>query len=548
MLKGLGPRPPAATLLGAQAVAHGLLCILTIVPAAGLFLSSYGAARLPYVYIAVALVGMGSAPLVARSLSRRPIVAVARPILLGIAFLHLGCWVVIERWHAAWPAVIVQLLLPMTLQIGFVFLGSQAGRLLTVREMKAWFSLIATGFSVALLFGGIVAPLLVDLLGRTHHLLVLTAMSAGLMLWLISITYRRYPDQLAMTPIDPQRSFPDAPTPDGAPVRQLIVLIFAYQIFSSLGTQFGEFFLFDRAAARYASSEELARFAAHYNVGLNLVEILVLGVVAGPLLARFGLRFGLFANPSVLLVGFVAAAVVAPIAGVGSFAMLLAATAARTGDITLTNSTTRTATNTAYQALPYAVRPSVQARTEGVAVPAAIGLSGVILLAIDQFGGAVEALIAVSIVTCVGWLLATTLLYSRYRGQLHENLAHRVLTPRMVPLGDAGTDALIELVLHDAVVDQGDATRLPTSHFSGSDPRTLSRQIRSTPDDLRLVDALVDVVRHGPRQVRALTLRRLSGLLEKGDPRRGELAACALEAAVLMRFPVRPLLAQRAPS
>ena len=53
---------------------------------------------------------------------------------------------------------------------------------------------------------------------------------------------------------------------------------------------------------------------------------------------------------------------------------------------------------------------------------------------------------------------------------------------------------------------------------------------------------------HGPRQVRALTLRRLSGLLEKGDPRRGELAACALEAAVLMRFPVRPLLAQRAPS
>ncbi len=520
MMERLGPRPKAVTLLGAQALAHGVLTILTIVPAAGLFLSSYGAKRLPYVYIAVAFVGTATAPLLARALGRWSIATVARPIFLTFAAIHLLCWVAIERWGARWPAIVVQMLLPITLQLGFVFLGSQAGQLLTMREMKAWFSIVAAGFSVALLAGGLIAPMLVDVLGATHHLLLLTATSAVMLATLTTITHRRYRDRLSISHADQHSVERDPPKSAGAPVRRLIGLIFAYQVLSSLGTQFGEFFLFDRAAARYATSEQLARFASHYNVALNVVELVFLSLVAGPLLRRFGLRFGLSANPVVLLAGFAAAAIVGPVAGVGSFAMLLAAAASRTGDITLTNSTTRTATNTAFQALPFAVRPAVQARTEGVAVPAAIGLSGIMLLIIEWVGGDVQVMIGVSIVVCLLWLIITNALFAQYRTQLHDNLAYRTMSPSSVAAG-AEPDHFQARLTAPAVAGPGASPKAW---------RDIARSIRHAEADS--VDYLIALTETAPCAIATQAERRLSSLLHADDRRRASLASFGIQTAL----------------
>ncbi len=544
MFVRLGPRPVPVPLLGAQAFAHGLLCAFTIIPAAGIFLSAFGSERLPYVYLLVAGTGVLTAPFFGRALGRWTVATIARPILLGLGALHLGCWAVLAGSKAAWPSVILEVLFPVTLQVGFVFLGTQAGRLLTMREMKAWFSIIASGFSVGFLLGGLVAPLIIDVMGGTEHILGFTAASAVLMLVLVSRTHHRHAERLAVSSPTPRRAISAAPPPAGAPVRSLIILLFGYQVLSALGTQLAEFLLYDRAAARYSSSEELARFTSHFNVGLNIVELVFLFLVAGPLLARFGLRLGLFANPVVLTVAVVGAAFAGVGLGTGSLALFSAVGAARIGDIVLTNSTTRTATNTAYLALPVGVRPAVQARAEGLGVPGAIGLSGLILLLVVQLlDGGVLAVIAVTISVCSLWLIATLALFTRYRHQLRENLSHRVLTPHLIPYGDTATDGLIDVLLHDDADERADDhdgagrhdPELLASELAAfvddpsADTRHVARLIRSARSaDPAVVDSLVNLADHRSRDIRALATDRLARLLDTADPRRSELAGTAI--------------------
>ena len=66
-----------------------------------------------------------------------------------------------------------------------------------------------------------------------------------------------------------------------------------------MGSQVVDFLLFDRAAARY-SGDDLTPFLSGYTAVLNIVDILFLAIVAGPLLRRFGLRLGLVLNPAVV--------------------------------------------------------------------------------------------------------------------------------------------------------------------------------------------------------------------------------------------------------
>ena len=554
MFAQLGARPKTVPILGAQALAHGLVCAFTIIPASGLFLSAYGADRLPYVYLLVALTGFLAAPFFGQALSRWPVASVARPVLGGLVVLQVACWLVLVRSGAHWPSVVLQVLFPVSLQIGFVFVGTQAGRLLTMREMKAWFSVMASGFSVGFLIGGLAAPLVIDLFDATYAVLPFTAAATACLLALVTITHHRHSEALSFRPAPARQASSARELTEGAPVRVLITLLVAYQVLSALGTQLAEFLLYDRAAARYSSSEELARFTSHFNVGLNVIELLFLFLVAGPLLARFGLRLGLFANPMVVSAASVAALLAVAGAGAGSLALFIAAGSARIGDIVLTNSTTRTATNTAYQALPVEIRPLVQARAEGVGVPGAIGFGGIILLLVVHVGnGGVTAIITVTLAICVLWLAVTGALYRRYRHQLRENLGHRVLTPHLVAFGDAETAGLIDLMLHDELgaATESDRARLDDPAVlaaaitarrldPSSEPKELVRLARSARQpNPALVDALLDLCRHPSRQVRSIAVHQLSKCVGTDDPRCRTvvpelIGVCAHEAAEIV--------------
>jgi len=97
-------------------------------------------------------------------------------------------------------------------------------------------------------------------------------------------------------------------------------------------------------------------------------------------LRRFGLRLGITANPLILTVFALAMIAALVTEGAASLSLLLVVSAARIADIALTDGTTRTSINATYQVLPERDRLAVQAAVEGIGVPVAIGISGVLIL------------------------------------------------------------------------------------------------------------------------------------------------------------------------
>ena len=183
---------------------------------------------------------------------------------------------------------------------------------------------------------------------------------------------------------------------------------------SALGSQFSDYLVYDRAGAQFTDPADLARFLAGYTAAINVASIAFLFLLAGPLLRRFGLRLGITANPFVLGAFAVAMLVVLAAAGAGSMALLLTVSAARIADIALTDGTTRTSINVTYHAVPERARLPVQAAVEGIGVPVAIGVSGVVILACNALASPLGATLAVTLVVCAAWSWGAVLLYRAY--------------------------------------------------------------------------------------------------------------------------------------
>ena len=98
---------------------------------------------------------------------------------------------------------------------------------------------------------------------------------------------------------------------------------------------------------------------------------------------RFGLRLGLLLNPAAVAGVLALMLVVAAGAGTAAFGLFVLAGILRITDIATTDGTTRTSINAAYQVVPVEERLAVQAVVEGIGVPVAIGVTGVVLLALN---------------------------------------------------------------------------------------------------------------------------------------------------------------------
>ena len=131
---------------------------------------------------------------------------------------------------------------------------------------------------------------------------------------------------------------------------------------------------------------------------LNLADILFLALLAGPLMRRFGLRLGLVLNPAVVTAVLAVMAVVAAGPGAAAFGLFVLAGVLRIADIAATDGTTRTSINAAYQVVPVEERLAVQAVVEGIGVPVAIGVTGVLLLALNVLDLGIGAVIVFGLV------------------------------------------------------------------------------------------------------------------------------------------------------
>lgn len=455
------------TLLAAQGVALGLLCGFVIIPASGIFLARYGSEGLPFVYLVVALAGGLMAPLMAYALRRWSLASVCVPVLAITAALVTAVWLGLELADAAWLSFVLQVLFPLLLQVGFVFIGGQAGRLLTVRQMKEQFPRIVSGFVIGFFLSGVLAPPLLAVVGATERLLAGTSIFAIVLLALVLQTRRVFPAELGAVD-EPQDDGPRLPLRKLATGR-LVMALLGYQLMSALGTQLVDFLVYDRAAARFTTSEDLARFTSIFTIALNVSDMLFL-TIAGLLLRRFGMRLGLIANPAIVSALVIVGAVSGGALGVGSLAMFIAVCSARITDISLTDGTTRTSINTAYQALPPDQRLGVQATVEGVGGPVAIGITGVLLLVVQRgFGGGPLVVSGITVVVCLLWMFSASSVYRQYKATLRDNLRRRVLKPADLLIADDATTAVLQRLLDGDATDVVVALELIAAQPDASD-------------------------------------------------------------------------------
>ena len=134
------------SLLTAQAArSRGHSARFFVVPANSIFLNAYGSKWLPATYIAIAVLGSGASALIARAARRTRLVRVATVSLSALAVLYGASWLILVA-GGLWMSAFLLVLFPIALQVGFVFIGGQAGRLLDVRQMKERFPRVIGGF------------------------------------------------------------------------------------------------------------------------------------------------------------------------------------------------------------------------------------------------------------------------------------------------------------------------------------------------------------------------------------------------------------------
>jgi hypothetical protein len=511
-------------LLTAQALAFGVTLALLVIPANALFLDAYGSEWLPATYIATAVVGSGASILIARAARHTRLVRLATVTLGALAAVYAASWVILLA-GGVWVSAVLLVAFPIALQLGFVFIGGQAGRLLDVRQMKERFPRIVSGFAVGFLLGGLLGIPLLALLGSTEQLMLATTVAELAFLGLLIATERRFPE------------IRDAPAGDGPAVPRpplrtlfvpgLVLLLLVYQVLSAMGSQVVDFLLFDRAANQY-SGDELTRFLSVYTAVLNLVDILFLAILAGPLMRRFGLRLGLVLNPAVVALVLAVMTVIVAGGGAASFGLFVLAGAVRIADIAATDGTTRTSINAAFQVVPIRERLAVQAVVEGVGVPVAIGVTGVILLVLNVLDLGIGAVIVFGLALAVVWTGIAVGVYRSYRRTLASEMRRRSLLAGAVGFVDDEA-SLRELLRSPDVRDvrlgldllaglESQASRAELEELAGhADPEVRAR-------------ALVELAARGD-EAAAVELHplvaRLAGSAEPSDRRAAAVAIAA---------------------
>ena len=516
------PERGVIALLTAQALAFGVMLALVVVPANAIFLDAYGAKWLPATYIAIAVFGTAASALIARAARRTRLVRVATASLFGIAVLYAASWLILVA-GGVWVSAGLLVLFPIALQLGFVFIGGQAGRLLDVRQMKERFPRVVGGFSVGFLLGGLLAFPLLALLGSTENLLLGTTVAQLAFLGLLLETERRFPEVRSA----PTETSQDAARPSARTLfaSGLVLLLLVYQVLSAMGSWLVDYLLFNRASAHY-SGDDLTRFLSGYTAVLNLVDILFLALLAGPLLRRFGLRLGLVLNPAVVAALLAVMAVVVAGPGAAAYGLFVLAAVTRLTDIVLSDGTTRTSVNASFQVVPIQDRLAVQAVVEGIGVPVAIGATGAVLLLMNLLGLGIGAVIVFGAVLSVIWTVSGAAMYRSYTRALADEMRRRSLVASAYDVAE-DDGALQALLRSDDARDVRLGLDLLPGIASPASTGALRQASEHADPEVRL-RALVQLAADGDAQAAAEVQALATDLARSADPAERRAAASAL--------------------
>jgi AAA family ATP:ADP antiporter len=444
---------PAETVALVLLLIHGFAKGLTFVyfetTANASFLAAYGPELLPYVYVTVALVStlMGLAiTRVESRLSPPRFLSLTLVFLLGSIIL---AWLLLTLVPARWPAFVLMVWKDVIFIVVELVFWAVAGYLFNVRQGKRLFGLAGAGAIIAGIIGGLCAPAVIAVLGKTQ-LLAVAAVGALAMLITLKLITRRFPARFTIA---------DDETPDAdwslraLAGRRYVVLLAVFSVLSFYCYYTVDLAFYGEVQRRWQDPEALASFFGIFYAALNTVMLLTSGFVAGRLILRFGLPISLLLVPLLEVGGTLSALAAMLWAGGALLALMIV--------VKLLDEVARatfegTAYRLIYQAMPAGVRLRVQAIRESIVEPVAVGVSGLIFLAATELIGldSRQLLLALLVVLPV-WIFVAVLLRRSYTIELGKTLAERNLNRGDLDLNDKATRGALERALggdaHEAI-------------------------------------------------------------------------------------------------
>lgn len=387
-----------------------------------LFLEQYGADKLPWIYMASAVMGSGLGLLstwMQRVLPLRQFVVLiglisAVPLLLfrlGLEFGSLG-WLTI-------------FLLPLWVDGGYslnhLTTSLTANQLFNIREIKRTFPLISSGVLVADVLSGFSLPLLLRLVGINNVILVSAGMlvlGAGILFYLS----RRY-----------KQAFPDAPYRDlhdeqsdytnrrlKGPLQEYAIYLFGFFIVSQILLLLIDFQYLTQLELKF-DVKQIASFLGLFSGIVGIFELITQWFISSRVIERMGVFL------TAMLPGAVLSTLgLLPLSGL--LPLFVGLIVLKFADELLRYTFVASTSSVLFQPIPDNLRGNVETKARGIAEPLATGLAGVGILTViwvlnwvSHSSSAADKVNLLSWLIVLGiilfslvWLLIVWLLRSRY--------------------------------------------------------------------------------------------------------------------------------------
>lgn len=185
-------------LLCGQSLSLGILLGFVIVGSNAIFLPIFGSRAIAYVYLVVALFGSILFYGMAQLQQRFSLIIISVSTLLLTMLAFFAIWLGLMGPALNPTAFAYMVSFSVVIQLGFVVLGGQAGRLFNVQEIKRNFPRIVAGFVVGFLLSGVFSPWIVEVRNRPADLALGSAIATGIMLGCLLLLISRYRSDLTL--------------------------------------------------------------------------------------------------------------------------------------------------------------------------------------------------------------------------------------------------------------------------------------------------------------------------------------------------------------
>ncbi len=408
--------------------------------ASALFLSTFGATRLPAAFIMVAVFAVAVSSLYARWLRRidfmRLVIRTLQVNIVALALFWSALFTTTVRGSTVFVFYIWVALAGLIIVSQFWLL---ANVIFNPREAKRLFSMVGAGAIAGGILGGYVTNLLAGWLGSAN-LILLAILCLAICILLAKRLYRNTSDDEHLQRIrQKELAAAESPPPLVAVTRSRHLRLLAGII--GLGVvvaKLVEFQFSAVATAEIPDPDQLTAFFGFWLSTLNVVSLLIQLFMTRRIVGMIGAGISLFFLPLTI--------------GLGSALILIqpalwAAVLLKVGDGSLKNSINKAALELIILPVPAEIKRQAKTFIDVIVDSAATGLGGLLLLGITAlYGASIQPTAAITLLLVGLWAWLIQHLRSAYVNAFRLSLIDSTALPAPPPTGATIIDSLIEIL------------------------------------------------------------------------------------------------------